>query len=150
METRPIKLDIGAGKSRREGFTSVDIVPPADIVVNLEHERLPFEDNSVDEIACYETLEHISHSRENPDGLDALIFVMNEMHRVLKPGCLLHGKVPGTDDGAFADPTHQRYFRKSTFDYFSGARPKNADYGIKPWKIISVDNGIRFTLTPNK
>ena len=162
-----MKLNIGAGFQKLEGFLSVDFVQCVDnngkeytdIICDIARERLPFEDNSVDEIACYETLEHMGHERDNPDKLDSLIWLMNEMWRVLKPEGFLKGKVPGTDDGAFADPTHTRYFRQSTFDYFTGvnkynnfrpARPQMADYSIKSWYKISVDKGIRFTLRPRK
>ena len=141
-----------------EGFTNVDRVQNVDdkgvkytdVICNIECEPLPFKDSSIDEIACYETLEH----------LEDLIFAMNEMWRVLKPGGFLKGKVPREGGrGALADPTHKRIFITDTFDYFTGVngrhsfrpkRPENADYGIKPWYKISVDKGIRFILRPRK
>lgn len=161
------KLNIGGGFQRFDGFLNVDFVQCVDndgkeytdVICDIARERLPFEDNSVDEIACYEFLEHMGHERDNPDKQEALIWVMNEMWRVLKPEGILKGKVPGTDDGAFADPTHTRYFRPSTFDYFTGinkynywqpSRPRLANYNIKPWYKIEVDNKIRFTLRPRK
>ena len=153
-----MKLNIGSGLTRMDGFTNVDYVQCTDekgntftdVIVNIEKEKLPFKDNSIDEIACYETLEH----------MEDLIFVMNEMWRVLKPEGILKGKVPREGGrGALADPTHKRTFITDTFDYFTGVnrhhsfrpkRPGNADYGIKPWYKISVDKGIRFTLRPRK
>ncbi len=152
-----MKINIGGGFQRIDGFQNVDKVQCVDnegkeytdIICDIEHEKLPFEDNSVDEIACYETLEHLRD----------LIPAMNEMWRVLKPDGILKGKVPGTHEGAFADPTHVRYFVPASFDYFTGvnkynawqpARPKMADYGVKPWYKISVDDKIRFTLRPRK
>lgn len=153
-----MKLNIGSGITRLEGFTNVDSIQCTDekgseytdIICDIEKERLPFEDNSVDEIACYEVLEH----------LENLIFAMNEMWRVLKPGGILKGKVPREGGrGALADPTHKRIFLTDTFDYFTGVnrhhsfrpkRPKNTDYGIKPWYKISVDKGINFILRPRK
>ena len=145
------KLNIGAGYKRIDGFINIDCVQTGvtDVILDIEKDKLPYEDNSVDEIACYETLEH----------LEDIIWIMNEMHRVLKPECVLHGKVPGTWKGAIADPTHKRIFVKESFDYFAGinpnhpsqpSRPRNADYGIKPWNKILVDEGIRFKLTPRK
>lgn len=152
-----MKLNIGSGYTRMEGFTNVDCVQieddrennMTDVICDIDKEPLPFEDNSVDEIACYETLEH----------LENLIFAMNEMWRVLKPEGILKGKVPGTWKGAVADPTHKRIFVPETFDYFTGvnpkhpdqpARPKTANYGIKPWHKIKVDKGINFELSPRK
>lgn len=153
-----MRLNIGSGFTRIKGFTNVDYVPYVDdqgeqytdIICNIEKEHLPYEDNSVDEIACYEVLEH----------LDDLIFAMNEMWRVLKPEGLLKGKVPREGGrGALADPTHKRVFITDTFDYFTGvnrkdgsrpSRPHNADYGIKPWYKIKVDKNIKFILRPRK
>ena len=153
-----MKLNIGSGLTRIEGFTNVDYIQCTDdkgnqytdVICNLEKDPLPFEDNSVSEIACYETLEHIEN----------LIFVMNEMWRVLKPEGVLKGKVPREGGrGALADPTHKRILIMDTFDYFTGVnrhnsfrpkRPGNADYGIKPWYKILVDKRINFILRPRK
>src|SRR3990167_6147238 len=150
-------LNIGAGFQRIEGFTNIDLVQCidnegntyTDVLCDVEKERLPFADNSVDEIACYEFLEHIGHGRNNPDGLDALIFVMNEMWRVLKPEGVLKGKCPHEDgENVWAYPTHQRVITIAMFDYFCGvnrynrtqpSRPRKASYGAKPWNKISVD-----------
>ena len=162
------KLNIGAGFQIIEGFTNIDCVQCVDndgkeytdVICDVEKERLPFEDNSIDEIACYEFLEHMSHERDNPDKLDALIWVMNEMWRVLKPDGILKGKCPHEGgENAFADPTHQRVILAATFDYFTGtnkynsnqpARPRLASYGAKPWNKILVDKGVHFTLSPRK
>jgi hypothetical protein len=167
MDVGKMKLHIGSGFVRKEGFINIDIVQCiddngiafTDIVMDIEKESLPFEDNSIEEIAAYEILEHIGFSKDNPNGQEALIFVMNEMWRVLKPTGFLHGKVPGTHEGSISDPTHKRVFLDTTFDYFCGinkhnamrpTRPRNADYGIMPWYKISVDKRIRFTLRPRK
>jgi len=153
-----MRLNIGSGLTRKKGFINVDFCSHVDkegkqytdVICDIEKEPLPYEDNSVDEIACYEVLEH----------LDDLIFAMNEMWRVLKPEGILRGKVPREGGrGALADPTHKRVFITDTFDYFAGAnrknrsrpsRPINADYGIKPWYKIKVNKKIEFILRPRK
>lgn len=152
-----MRLNIGSGITRIDGFINVDCAQfvdskggqYTDVICNIEKEPLPYADSSVNEIACYEVLEH----------LDDLIFAMNEMWRVLKPKGILKGKVPGTWSGSIADPTHKRMFVPESFDYFTGVnrhhpfrpkRPGNADYGIKPWYKISVDKKIRFVLRPRK
>jgi SAM-dependent methyltransferase len=153
-----MKLNIGSGFTRKKGFTNVDRLPCiddkgvqfTDVICDIGKERLPFENNSVNEIACYEVLEH----------LDDLIFAMNEMWRVLKPEGILKGKVPREGGrGALADPTHKRVLTTDTFDYFTGvnrkdasrpSRPRNADYGIRPWYKIKVNKKIEFILRPRK
>jgi SAM-dependent methyltransferase len=148
---KTIKLNIGSGYTKKEDFINIDIVQTGvtDVVMDIEKEILPYEDNSVNEIHCFETLEH----------LEDIIFPMNEMWRVLKPDGVLRGKVPGTWSGAIADPTHKRIFVPESFDYFTGInskypnqpkRPSNANYGIKPWHKIKVDKGINFILKPRK
>ena len=161
-----MKLNIGSGFKKVEGFTNIDSmscvdnsgVEYTDIILDIEKQRLPFEDNSVDEIYCYEVLEHIGFEKDNPDKQEALIFVMNEMHRVLKEDGILKGKVPSEGgEGAMRDPTHKRMFLEATFDYFTGVnknnsalpmRPLDANYGIKPWHKIYTDKKIRFELKP--
>lgn len=75
------KIDLGCGKNKKEGYTGIDKfnLEGVDIVMNLEREKLPFADNSVDEINASHLLEHINN----------IFFVLNECWRVLKP----HGKM---------------------------------------------------------
>ena len=57
-----MNLDIGCGNHKRDGFIGVDIVPgeQVDYVVNIERDRLPFDDNSVDHVFSNHTFEHIT------------------------------------------------------------------------------------------
>lgn len=156
-----MKLNIGSGRQLIEGFKNLDIMQIkteagnnlVDWVIDVSKEKLPFEDNSVDEILCDNTLEH----------LDDMIFALNEMHRVLKPEGILTGNVPICNTNAhWKDPTHKRCFVRDTFAYFTGvaewnkdkpSRPKYADYGIKPWHnlgIEQVEEVFNFKLSPRK
>lgn len=161
MENKKIKLNIGSGRQVIAGFLNIDITQIVtnngkklvDFVLDVSKQRLPFADNSVDEIICDNTLEH----------LDDMIFAMNEMHRVLKKDGILRGGVPlcGTTVH-WKDPTHKRCFVKETFSYFCGVaewnpdkpkHPKYADYGIKPWheiEIVLKDDIFNFKLSPRK
>jgi SAM-dependent methyltransferase len=163
-----MRLNIGSGFQRIDGFVNVDCVQCiddagntyTDVLTDIEKDRLPFENDSIDEIACYELLEHLSHERNNIAKQDALIYAMNEMWRVLKPTGFLKGKCPHEGgNNVFSDPTHQRVILADTFDYFCGvnkfnswqpARPRKADYGTKPWYKIKVDKGVNFILRPRK
>ena len=110
-----IKIDLGCGRYKREGFIGVDkfsIVNP-DIVCDVENEQLPFEDSSVSEIYSSHVFEHIVDIQT----------VMNECYRVLAPTGTLTIRVPyWSSEGAFRDPTHVRYFSEKTFEYW---RPNN-------------------------
>ncbi|MDQ3387656.1 MAG: methyltransferase domain-containing protein, partial [Actinomycetota bacterium] len=75
-EPREVRLNIGAGQTYIPGFINIDISSKADIVLDLGRDQLPFEDNSVDLIFSYHTLEHVPN----------YLFALSEIHRVLKNG----------------------------------------------------------------
>ena len=100
-----IKIDLGAGYTKPEGYIGVDImkVEGVDIVHDCNN-GLPFEDNYADEIRSLNFLEHIK--------MENTIHIMNEIWRVLKPNGKLVFEVPDASQGqgAFADPTHRSFW----------------------------------------
>lgn len=166
METS--KLNIGCGRLRKKGFTGIDRVQfidgngdkCVDIVLDIEREALPFPDNSVQHILVENVLEHIGFHIDNPKKQEALIFVLNECHRVLNENGILEGNVPPfPSNGAIRDITHKRFFVKESFDYLTGqnpakldrpGHPKYADYEVLPWYKVYIDDGISFKLRPRK
>lgn len=97
----PIKLNLGAGPTRMEGFISVDAIkfPGVDIVTDL-NEDWPWEDSSVDEA-------HASHVLEHFGSMERVHF-LNELWRVLKPGAKCTIIVPHwCSNRAYGDPTHK-------------------------------------------
>lgn len=96
----PLRLNLGSSDSRIPGFRSVDIVQPCDDLVDLSG-PWPWADSTVDEIRAHDILEHL----KDP------IHVMNEIHRVLKPGCRLDLFIPTTNGrGAWQDLTHASWW----------------------------------------
>jgi hypothetical protein len=96
-----VKLDLGCGANKREGFTGVDVSAEcgADIVHDLKVTPWPFETASVDEINCSHFFEHLT-------GPERITF-MDEMHRVMKPGTKATFITPDCDSHrAIQDPTH--------------------------------------------
>lgn len=120
-----MKLDIGCGKHITEGYEGVDKTQTGNVkyVVNLEHERIPVADNSVDEVVCRHFLEHVQN----------IFHCMDEIHRVMKPDAVMHVIVPHYKSRhAFQDPTHVRFFTEKTFKYWDGEYIQQyADYNIK-------------------
>lgn len=57
----PIRIDIGCGSAKREGFIGLDSVaaPGVDCVLDLTKEPLPFDDDSVDYVFSSHFLEHV-------------------------------------------------------------------------------------------
>ncbi|WP_052128577.1 class I SAM-dependent methyltransferase [Neosynechococcus sphagnicola] len=108
--TRKLRLDLGCGGSRSQGFVGVDCYPApgVDIVADLTR-TFPFSDSSVDQIKAYNIIEHL------PDR----IHTMNEIWRVCKPGAIVDILVPSTDGrGAFQDPTHISFWNINSFLYY--------------------------------
>lgn len=120
-----MKLNLGACDWRIEGFISVDIVPPADQIVDLAG-PWPWPDSSVEEARAHDVIEHIGvHiTTDFVDYLylrkDGKIHFMNELHRVLVPGGRALIETPNAAKGVgyFQDPTHLSPWCLSTFKYF--------------------------------
>jgi len=97
----PIKLDLGCGSSKREGFIGIDLSSEADIQWDLT-QSLPFEDETVSVIRSDHFFEHIEQSD--------LIYLLKECKRVLVPGGILDFSVP------HIDPYIEAYLSKD-FDF---------------------------------
>ena len=70
-----LKLNLGAGDSRFEGFISIDKYDKA-ADVQADICDLPYKDNSVDKIVAYQVIEHIAYNKTED--------MFREMYRVLK------------------------------------------------------------------
>lgn len=125
-KVKSVKVNLGCGRRPMEGYINIDSrkeLSP-DMLVDVE-KGLPFEDCSVDEIVAYDFLEHV-HT-------DKVIFVMSEIHRVLKVGGILDFMVPSTDArGAFQDPTHVSFWNVNSWLYFTN-KDWNAMYPELPY-----------------
>ncbi len=96
-----LKLDLGCGPNKREGFHGVDSIPfvGVDTVTDLR-KPWPFADSSVSEAHCSHCIEHFTGEER--------VHICNELHRVLVPGgtCLMIA--PYWESGrAYGDFTHQ-------------------------------------------
>ena len=139
-------LDLGCGNNKKAGAIGIDFNKntQADHVHNLNAFPYPFTDNTFDEIVSAHCIEH----------LDDVVKVMEELHRIAKPGARIVIDAPyfsGQD--AFSDPTHKHFFTSRSFDYFTGdfpefsfysstARFKKISFHIDFWKIHKL-GGVR-------
>jgi len=104
------RLNIGCGSDVRVGWTNLDRVQlvGVDVVADIDTEPLPFDDGSFDFVLAKDVLEHCSHPLQ----------VIEEIHRVLTPGGVLHLQVPHfTSRGAYLDPTHVRSYSVGSFEF---------------------------------
>lgn len=99
-----------------------------DVLVDLSKFPWPFRDNAFDEILAIHVLEHL------PDTLR----VMEEVHRVTRPGATITIEVPHyKHSNAYKDPTHVRLFTEETFDYFG--KDERSYYTHARFRIAKVE-----------
>ncbi len=129
------RLNLGCGKSPKPGYINIDSreLSGVDVVRDLLR-GLPYDDSSIDEIFSENTLEHIPQTE--------VIWMMNEMWRVLRPGARMRHHVPmaGTVN-FYKDPTHLSHWVPDTLTYFTKDSYHNKYYEglIKPWLRISCE-----------
>jgi SAM-dependent methyltransferase len=131
-----MKLNLGCGRDIKQGFVNLDYMPlpGVDVVADLERcadTKLPFEDNTFNDILASHLIEHITN----------VLPLMEELHRISKPDGLLMIKIPyGSTDDAFTDPTHVRQYFRGSFGYFSQPFYWRADYGYRgDWKPLRIE-----------
>jgi len=124
----PIKLNVGCGTDHRENYIGIDRAKfdeHVDIIMDIEKELLPFDNNSVDEIYCAHVLEHLF----SPELLIA------EFYRVLKPGALLHIVVPHYSHPNAKQPIHKNYWGIYTKQIFDGQYHEFEDWSKSEWDV---------------
>lgn len=114
-----IKLNLGSGDSKFDGFISVDKYDKAaDVQADLAD--LPYEDNSVDEIRAFQVIEHIPYNQTEQ--------MFKEMYRVLKPGAEAWIECPDISyaamEIAIADDIEDKWLRHIWGEYY---RPWDGD-----------------------
>jgi len=125
-EVQELKLDLGSGTHKKEGFIGVDLVAleGVDKVVDLTKFPWPWTDESVDALYSHHTLEHF-------DPIN-FVKVMNEAYRVLKAGKEFEIIVPlYPSDSAMQDFDHKMYFTTETFGRFEPENEYAYEVGVK-------------------
>ena len=140
-----LKLNLGCGPDKKEGYIGVDKVklPTVDVVHDLNVYPYPFKDNSVDEIYCSHILEH----------LDDFIKTMEELWRICKPDALIIIKAPYYKHHlSYGDPTHKHFFTEHAFDVFSDTHPLSNFYSHARFRVLEkkLIPDIRMTFLPFK
>lgn len=79
-----MKLNLGCGNKKREGYVNVDACGEPDVVCDLSVFPWPWADGSVDEVFSEHFLEHVQDYEKT----------ILEIHRILKPGGVIWFKVP--------------------------------------------------------
>lgn len=97
-----MKINIGAGNTRLDGFVNIDydIKSNPDYCLNIEKDNLPFDNSSVSAVVAHHVLEHLG---------EGYFHCLQELYRVCKHGATIDVRVPHPRHDAYlADPTHRR------------------------------------------
>jgi SAM-dependent methyltransferase len=133
-------LDIGCGTTPRNPFNAdgvfgIDIRD--DVARNIKYadlavEAIPYADNTFDYVTAFEFLEHVPRILYAPARRFPFVELMNEIHRVLKPGGVLLSHTPAYPyPQAFQDPTHVNIITEATFaNYFDDSKTWARIYGF--------------------
>jgi len=118
-----VKLNLGCGENKKDGFINVDKFGNPDVKHDLEVFPWPWDDDSVDEILMNHILEHLGETTE------VFLGIMKEMYRICKAGAKIMINCPHPrHDDFISDPTHVRPIIPRMFDLFS---KKNNELWIK-------------------
>jgi SAM-dependent methyltransferase len=122
-----MNLNLGCGNRSMEDCVNIDISPQskADVIFNLER-RLPFSDNSIEEIRCIHTLEHIENA----------VQLIEEMWRVCRDGAKIIIEVPYYKHPlAYCDLTHKHYLCEQSLEHFTEGHAQSNYYTQARFKI---------------
>jgi predicted SAM-dependent methyltransferase len=128
MSTEPLKLNIGCGETKIEGFVNVDctenVIVKPDLVHDIRHKPLPYEDGVIDEIWMIHALEHIEFFHWET--------IFREFARLLKPNGVLLLSYPEFErcaKGFIENTNNQRHFYRHTL---YGRQLYPSDYHLVP------------------
>ena len=122
-------LNLGCGEQYEEGAVNIDLYATrVDVRHDLDSTPYPFPENAFDEIHCYNVIEH----------LERVIPVMEELHRIGKPGCRVTIRVPHFRSAClYEDLTHKHGFSWRSFDIFDDDGHVYGNYSATRYRIVS-------------
>jgi hypothetical protein len=128
-----MKLNLGCGFNKLDGYTNVDQFPDCDpdVLWNLEETPWPFEESSVDEIVAHHVLEHLGQETK------VYFAIIKELYRITRHDGQVRITVPHPYHPTFlADPTHVRAFSGNSFRMMD--RAKNLDWSKRGVNITML------------
>lgn len=123
-----MKLNLGCGHERLEGWVNVDKAGEPEVRCDLEQFPWPWGDSTVSEVRLHHVLEHLGETTA------VYLGVLKELYRVCADGARVHITVPHPrHDDFLIDPTHVRPILAESFQLLSKRR-------CLDWKARGVAN----------
>lgn len=105
-------VNLCSGTQRIQGYKNIDFFGDADLLLNLEKDNLPFNDNSLDNLVCISAINYFTKARATE--------IVSEVYRVLKVGGVARFGVQDLELIAF------KYVNKD-IDFFFQKLPNGQD-----------------------
>lgn len=110
----PDILNLGCGRKLMAGALNLDRsrTTGADLVHDLRQVPWPLPADHFRAVHAYDVIEH----------LDDVVRTLEEVHRICRPGAIMHVTVPHfSSSNAFTDVTHRHFFSVRSFEPFDAA-----------------------------
>lgn len=135
--SHPLKLDIGCGKHKKEGYTGIDILDRGQEILWDIRGGIPVPDDSVVEVRTSHFVEHLE--------VKDLKKFFDELIRVCQNGCEILITCPHADTAEARFPCHLSFWEEKTIDGIcqdSSNLLQSGEYPGKFEKIEATKQGI--------
>lgn len=144
MEKEGLKLNLGCGFRKKDGFINVDsdlgCIP--DECIDLIEGRWPWTDNSVDEIVFEYSMEQMGST------IGDLRHVLSEVYRVARPGCRVYVTAFHPRHDQFAlNPACTQRLSPDFFHLLSIGRNLNMISAGQPHDVFGMKWGVNLEVT---
>ncbi|MDJ0568162.1 MAG: hypothetical protein QNJ53_03870 [Pleurocapsa sp. MO_192.B19] len=140
-----LRLNLGCGIKRLDGYINVDRFGDPDRLFDLETFPYPWENNSVAEIEMHHVLEHLGQQTAT------YLKIIQELYRICQPEAKIHITVPHhRSDRFFHDPTHVRPITSVGLSMFSKRNNRQWQAQGKAFTLLALYLDVDFELTQVK
>jgi hypothetical protein len=138
---KDLRLNLGCGAKRLDGYINVDKFGNPDLRFDLETFPYPWANDSVAEIEMHHVLEHLGQQTE------IYLKIIQELYRICRSGAKVHITVPHhRSDRFFHDPTHVRPITPVGLSMFSKRQNREWQTNGKAFTLLALYLDIDFEL----